>query len=60
MRRARSDRPAGHAAARARLDREKVDTENTHGTGCTLSAAIAAGLAKGHGSREAVDDAKAT
>ncbi len=27
---------------------EQVDTQNTHGTGCTLSAAIAANLALGH------------
>jgi hydroxymethylpyrimidine/phosphomethylpyrimidine kinase len=27
---------------------EQVDTSNTHGTGCTLSAAIAANLALGH------------
>ncbi|BBD07890.1 bifunctional hydroxymethylpyrimidine kinase/phosphomethylpyrimidine kinase [Desulfovibrio ferrophilus] len=29
------------------LEQERVETTNTHGTGCTLSAAIAAGL--GHG-----------
>lgn len=29
------------------LEQAKIETENTHGTGCTLSAAIAAGL--GHG-----------
>lgn len=29
------------------LDAERVETRNTHGTGCTLSSAIAAGLAKG-------------
>ena len=45
-------------AATARLTAEKVDTENTHGTGCTLSAAIAAGLAKGYRLAEAVADAK--
>jgi hydroxymethylpyrimidine/phosphomethylpyrimidine kinase len=32
----------------------RVRTRNTHGTGCTLSAAIAAGLAKGRGLVEAV------
>jgi hydroxymethylpyrimidine/phosphomethylpyrimidine kinase len=31
---------------------------NTHGTGCTLSAAIAANLAQGHSLRSAVKDAK--
>lgn len=34
-------------------------TENTHGTGCTLSSAIAAGLAKGADLTGAVADAKA-
>ena len=29
---------------------ERVDTENTHGTGCTFSAAITAYLARGFGS----------
>jgi hydroxymethylpyrimidine/phosphomethylpyrimidine kinase len=33
-------------------------TRNTHGTGCTLSAAIAAGLAKGQALEEAVRNAK--
>jgi hydroxymethylpyrimidine/phosphomethylpyrimidine kinase len=37
----------------------KVDTRHTHGTGCTLSAAIAALLARGVGMREAVGRAKA-
>jgi hydroxymethylpyrimidine/phosphomethylpyrimidine kinase len=46
-------------SAAARLTAEKIDTENTHGTGCTLSAAIAAGLAKGYKLSEAVADAKA-
>ena len=27
---------------------QKIDTKNTHGTGCTLSSAIASNLAKGH------------
>jgi hydroxymethylpyrimidine/phosphomethylpyrimidine kinase len=36
----------------------RVDTRNTHGTGCTLSAAIAAHLAKGAGVRVAVAAAK--
>ena len=29
------------------FEREKLETSSTHGTGCTLSAAIAAGLARG-------------
>jgi hydroxymethylpyrimidine/phosphomethylpyrimidine kinase len=45
-------------SAVARLTAEKIDTENTHGTGCTLSAAIAAGLARGCRLSEAVADAK--
>ncbi|PSL06024.1 hydroxymethylpyrimidine kinase /phosphomethylpyrimidine kinase [Haloactinopolyspora alba] len=36
----------------------RVDTRNTHGTGCTFSSAIAAGLAEGRPLREAVDGAK--
>ena len=37
--------------------RPKLETTSTHGTGCTLSAAIAAGLAHGRPLREAVADA---
>ena len=36
---------------------ERIDTPHTHGTGCTLSAAIAAGLAAGAPLVEAVDRA---
>ncbi|WP_029074006.1 bifunctional hydroxymethylpyrimidine kinase/phosphomethylpyrimidine kinase [Kaistia adipata] len=36
----------------------RIATENTHGTGCTLSSAIAAGLAKGLGMDAAIDAAK--
>jgi hydroxymethylpyrimidine/phosphomethylpyrimidine kinase len=36
----------------------RVATRNTHGTGCTLSSAIAAGLAKGEPLEEAVGGAK--
>ena len=42
-----------------RLAAERIDTTNTHGTGCTLSSAIAAGLAKGLDLAEAVRQAKA-
>jgi len=45
-------------SAVARFTAEKIDTKNTHGTGCTLSSAIAAGLAKGLRLSEAVTDAK--
>ena len=37
--------------------RSRLDTRNTHGTGCTLSAAVAAGLAHGRPLARAVDDA---
>ncbi len=37
----------------------RIESSNTHGTGCTLSAAIAAGLAKGRPLGEAVREAKA-
>jgi hydroxymethylpyrimidine/phosphomethylpyrimidine kinase len=37
----------------------RIDTKNTHGTGCTLSSAIAAGLAKKLLLVDAVSDAKA-
>lgn len=37
---------------------KRIDNENTHGTGCTLSSAIAANLAKGYGMEEAVSMAK--
>jgi hydroxymethylpyrimidine/phosphomethylpyrimidine kinase len=42
----------------ARLAAERIATENTHGTGCTLSSAIAAGLAKGQDLATAVRKAK--
>ena len=37
---------------------KKISTTNTHGTGCTLSSAIAAGLAKGFNLVESIDAAK--
>jgi hydroxymethylpyrimidine/phosphomethylpyrimidine kinase len=42
-----------------RLAAPRVATKNTHGTGCTLASAIAAGLAKGLPLNEAVREAKA-
>jgi hydroxymethylpyrimidine/phosphomethylpyrimidine kinase len=42
-----------------KLKARRLDTKNTHGTGCTLSAAIAAGLAKGADLAQAVRDAHA-
>lgn len=41
------------------LSRPRIETSNDHGTGCTLSAAIAAGLAKGKSIEDAVVAAKA-
>ncbi len=41
-----------------RLSAPRIDTCNTHGTGCTLSSAIAAGLAKGLALEDAVEQAK--
>jgi hydroxymethylpyrimidine/phosphomethylpyrimidine kinase len=42
-----------------RFSGERLASGNTHGTGCTFSAAIAAGLAHGRPLGEAVRDAKA-
>ena len=40
-----------------RFTRPRLDTRSTHGTGCTLSAAVAAGLAHGRPLEQAVADA---
>ena len=60
----------GHASGSAAVDvffdgathhvlrQPRIVTLNTHGTGCTLSAAIAAYLAKGRSMKESVDAAK--
>lgn len=37
---------------------ERIDNNNTHGTGCTLSSAIAANLAKGEELNQAIKNAK--
>lgn len=42
-----------------RLAAPRITTRNTHGTGCTLSSALAAGLAKGLSLAEAAQQAKA-
>jgi hydroxymethylpyrimidine/phosphomethylpyrimidine kinase len=42
----------------ARLAADRIRTENTHGTGCTLSSAIAAGLAKGRDLAASLREAK--
>ena len=41
-----------------KLSAVRIDTDNTHGSGCTLSAAITANLAKGMEMTEAVKTAK--
>jgi hydroxymethylpyrimidine/phosphomethylpyrimidine kinase len=41
------------------IDAERIDTPHTHGTGCTLSAAIAAYLARGSSLSAAVREGKA-
>ncbi len=41
-----------------RLAAKRIATRRTHGTGCTLSSAIAAGLAKGHDLATSVREAK--
>ncbi|WP_234122398.1 bifunctional hydroxymethylpyrimidine kinase/phosphomethylpyrimidine kinase [Clostridium hydrogenum] len=40
------------------LENERIDTKNTHGTGCTLSSSIASNLALGMNIKEAVGNAK--
>ena len=45
--------------ASRRFRAKRIATRNTHGTGCTLSAAVAAGLARGLGLADAVAAAKA-
>jgi hydroxymethylpyrimidine/phosphomethylpyrimidine kinase len=46
-------------ASRTRFAAPRIATHNTHGTGCTLAAAIAAGLAKNLSLKDAVGQAKA-
>ncbi|MDO4594702.1 MAG: bifunctional hydroxymethylpyrimidine kinase/phosphomethylpyrimidine kinase [Tissierellia bacterium] len=37
---------------------DRIDNENTHGTGCTLSSAIASNLAKGYSMKDSIKRAK--
>ena len=37
---------------------KRIDNKNTHGTGCSLSSAIASNLAKGYTLEESVERAK--
>lgn len=48
-----------HKGQRIWIAGERIDNENTHGTGCTLSSAIAVFLAKGCSVEESVRNAKA-
>ena len=41
------------------IEGERIDTRNTHGTGCTFSAAITANLALGRSPMESIERAKA-
>jgi hydroxymethylpyrimidine/phosphomethylpyrimidine kinase len=56
---ARSDDLFVGSSGEGWLEGERIDTPNTHGTGCTLSAAIAARLALGDDVPDAVRAAKA-
>ena len=38
---------------------KRIDNPNTHGTGCTLSSAIASNLAKGYSLEQSIERAKA-
>lgn len=40
------------------IEGRRIDNPNTHGTGCTLSSAIAANLAKGYSLENSVERAK--
>lgn len=40
------------------FERKRIDTKHTHGTGCTFSAAITAGIAKSQSVHEAVAEAE--
>ena len=46
-----------HDGAVRRFTHARIDTTSTHGTGCTLSAAVTAGLALGRPLEQAVTDA---
>jgi hydroxymethylpyrimidine/phosphomethylpyrimidine kinase len=48
-----------HGEARTAFKVPRIATRNTHGTGCTLSAAIAAGFAQGQSLQDAIVAAKA-
>jgi hydroxymethylpyrimidine/phosphomethylpyrimidine kinase len=45
--------------AETRYETGRIETRHTHGTGCTLASACAAGLAQGHSLEHAVEEARA-
>jgi hydroxymethylpyrimidine/phosphomethylpyrimidine kinase len=47
-----------HQGRETWLEAPRIDTPHTHGTGCTLSSAIAAGAARGQTVEEAIRLAK--
>lgn len=51
------DRLLGPNGEIRRLEGRKFDTEDTHGTGCTLASALAAGLGRGFGIEKAFEQA---
>lgn len=55
---ANSDDVLYHSGKVIVFEMQKIDNQNTHGTGCTLSSAIACNLAKGMDVPEAVKRAK--
>jgi hydroxymethylpyrimidine/phosphomethylpyrimidine kinase len=52
------DRLVGHEGEIARWDDARIDTQDTHGTGCTLASAIACGLGQGLDLPEAITRAR--
>jgi hydroxymethylpyrimidine/phosphomethylpyrimidine kinase len=59
LRDGRADDLFAHGDQLEWIDGERIDTPHTHGTGCVLSAAIAAHLARGSGLEDAVREGKA-
>ena len=53
------DRLVGPEGEIARWQDERIDTQDTHGTGCTLASAIACGLGDGLDLPEAITNARA-
>ena len=57
---ASTDRLVWRGGITTEYPQERIPTAHTHGTGCLLSAAIAAGRARGYGWRLAIQHAKIT